>query len=236
MLLGPHPELAFEDLWETDIIEYLLPELHACKGVGQPAKWHGSKDVWDHTMKCVSLFTEDHKADVRWATLFHDIGKPPTFSIDDERIHFNDHAKVGSELVVNIYNRLECPKKRSEKISWLVAHHMMMATFTDLSVERKSHWYYHPWFIELLQLFWLDAAGCAVQNFELYESIVQDYNHFLDEHPLPPKPLLDGHEVMEILELQPGEKVGEIMKKLYDAQISGEITSKNEAKKYLSTL
>jgi putative nucleotidyltransferase with HDIG domain len=235
MLLAPHPEVAFEDLWETDVIEHLLPELHACKGVAQPALWHGTRDVWDHTMKCISLFTEDHKADVRWATLFHDVGKPPTFSIDADRIHFNDHAKVGAEIVVNMYNNLQFPKKRSEKISWLVAHHMMMGTFEDLDTKRKAHWYYHPWFVELLQLFWLDAAGCAVQSFDLYERIVDDYNLYLDQHPVPPKPLLTGHEVMELLGIQPGERVGEILKSLYDTQITGKIKTRIDAKEFVLT-
>ena len=65
ILLGPHPEIAFEDLWETDIIEHFIPELHACKGVAQPSQWHGTLDVWEHTMKCISECAEDHEADVR---------------------------------------------------------------------------------------------------------------------------------------------------------------------------
>ena len=92
MLLGPHPEVAFEDMWETDVIEHLIPELHACKGVAQPSSAHGEGDVWNHTMQVISSFTEDHEADTRWAALLHDIGKPATFSIDEERIKFNEHA------------------------------------------------------------------------------------------------------------------------------------------------
>lgn len=236
VLMGPNPHIAFEDLWETDIIEYLIPELHACKGVAQPSQWHGTRDVWEHTLAAIKECTDDHKADVRWATLFHDIGKPPTFSIEDDRIHFNEHATVGAKITEQVLQRLKAPKKRIEKISWLVGHHMMMATFEELDIERKGHWYYHPWFIELLQLFWLDAAGCATQNFDLYERIINDYNHYLDEHPLPPKPLLDGHDIMELLGIQPGAKVGEALQKVYDAQISGTIKTKEEAQAYAKKL
>jgi tRNA nucleotidyltransferase/poly(A) polymerase len=113
---------------------------------------------------------------------------------------------------------------------------MMMATFDKIDDKRKAHWYYHPWFLELLQLFWLDAAGAQPQNFAMYEGIIDDYNHFLDAHPRPEKPLLSGDEVMEILDLEPGEKVGEILQQLSDAQLKEEVTLKKEAIAFLESL
>ena len=228
MLLGPHPERAFEDLWETDVIEHLIPELHKCKGIGQPADFHKEGDVWDHSMLCISAFTEDHGIDVRWAALLHDVGKAETFSVQ-ERIRFDQHATVSADLAQKIMQRLQCPRKRIEKIDWIIRHHMMMGNFFEMNDERKAHWYYHPWFTGLLQLFWLDIAGTEPAIYDLYDKIIKDYNGFLDSHPLPPKPLLGGEEVMDLLGIQPGEKVGEIMKALYDAQIRKEIGTKKEA-------
>jgi putative nucleotidyltransferase with HDIG domain len=236
MLLGPHPEIAFEDLWEMDILEYLLPELHACKGVAQPAIYHNEGDVWNHMIKLVGSFTGDHGADVRLAGLFHDIGKPQTFEIRDDRIHFDGHATKGAEMSKKILDRLQCPSVRRDKICWLVDHHMMMGTFEGMPEVRKTHWYYHPWFTELLQVMWLDIAGCDPSNYDLYESIIADYNAFLDAHPRPKKPLIDGNEVMEIFGLQPGEKVGEILKQLHEAQVNGEIENKEEARVFLKRM
>ena len=229
ILMGPHPDVAFEDLWETDIIEHLIPEIHACKGVGQPKELHEEGDVWNHIIKTLQSFTDDHSADTRWAALFHDIGKPKTFTIEEDRIHFNEHASVGGDITKEVLDRLQCPAKRRDKITWLVKHHMMMGVFGDMEDERKSHWYYHPWFIELLQVFWLDGAGAIPQDFSMYDGIVEDYNHFLDSHPRPPKPLLSGEEVMDLLGIQPGAKVGEVLGLLYNAQINKEITTKKEA-------
>lgn len=233
MLLGPHPQLAFEDLWETDVIQYLLPELHACKGVAQPKDLHPEGDVWNHTLQVISSFTEDHQADVRWAGLLHDVGKPATFSIEDDRIHFNEHASVGADIAKDLLDRLQCPGKRRDKICWLVDHHMMMGTFFKIDDSRKAHWYYHPWFTELLQLFWLDCAGTSNPDFSFYERIIADYNQFLDSNPRPKKPLLNGDDVMEVLGLPPGERVGEILKALTDAQNSKEVTTKQEAVDFL---
>lgn len=233
ILLGPRPGLAFEDLWETDVIEHLIPELHACKGVAQPHNAHKEGDVWDHTMQVIASFTEDHGADTRWAALFHDIGKPETFSIDEERIKFNEHAKKGGEIAAKIFDRLQFPRKRNEKICWIIEHHMMMGTFETLDDTRKAHWYYHPWFIELLQVFWLDIAGTTPSVFDLYDSIIKDYNAFLDSNPRPKKALLSGEDIMEALSIPPGEEVGRILKELEKAQIEKEVTTKAEALEFI---
>jgi len=236
MLLGPRPQIAFEDLWETDVLEHLIPELHACKGVAQPAKMHGEGDVWDHTMKVLSSFTEDHRADTRWAALLHDIGKPATFSIDEDRIRFNEHATRGGIIAAQVLEKLQFSTKRKEKICWIIEHHMMMGTFEKLDDSRKAHWYYHPWFIELLQVFWLDIAGTLPSNFDFYETIIADYNLFLDKNPRPKRPLLSGDDVMETLGIPPSEEVGRMLKAIEKAQAEKIITTKKEAYSFLKTL
>lgn len=235
ILLGPNPQIAFEDLWETDVIETLLPELHACKGVAQPSKAHEEGDVWNHLMRTISSFTEDHEADVRWSALLHDIGKVTTFSIDDERIRFNEHAPEGAKLAKTLLDRLQLPAKRRGKICWLIGHHMMMGTFFEIDDVRKSHWYYHPWFIELLQLFWLDIQGTTPSGTDLYDRIIADYNAFLDANPRPKKPLLSGTEIMEALGISEGVEVGNIVSALDKAQKEKQITTKKEAMKFIKS-
>lgn len=234
MLMGPHPERAYEDLWETDVLEHLIPELYACKGVAQPADYHREGDVWDHTMLCIASFLEDHGADVRFAALLHDVGKTETFE-RKERIRFDSHASVSADTAKNVLERLQCPRKRIDKVDWLVRHHMMMGTFFEMNDERKAHWYYHPWFTELLQVFWLDIAGTRPAEYDLYDRIIADYNAFLDTHPRPPTPLMNGQEVMDLLGIRPGARVGEAMQQLYDAQVRKEIATRKEAEAYLKS-
>lgn len=237
MLLGPRPACAFEDLWETDILETLVPELHTMKGVAQPNDYHREGDVWEHTMACLSAFTEEHQGDVRLAALFHDSGKATTFD-RKERIRFDEHASVSADLTKIALDRLQCPAKRREKICWLIRHHMMMSTFFDARMEekRKAHWFYHPWFNELLELFWIDIAGTDPADFRIYESLEKQYHHFLDAHPKPPKPLLTGEDVMHIAGICPGERVGEILAILYEKQLRKEIRTKEDAREFLATL
>ncbi|MEK7590727.1 MAG: CCA tRNA nucleotidyltransferase [Patescibacteria group bacterium] len=239
VLKGPHPDRALEDLWELRILERFLPELALCKGIPQPADYHHEGDVWEHMLRIMRAFRDEDGTDVRIAALFHDSGKAKTFSLK-ERIRFDHHATVSAELAEQALRRLQTPKKRIDKIVWLIKHHMMMGSFVEtqsgskpMSDERKAHWYFHPWFLELMALFWLDIAGTDPADFGLYNKIVQDYHLFLDKNPRPPVQLLTGDEVMDILGLAPGERVGEILFALHAAQIRGEITSKKEAIEYL---
>ncbi len=231
MLLGPHPDTALRDLWDTGVSRCLLPELAACKGIPQPADYHREGDVWEHMMLCLHHLRAEDTPDARVAILFHDCGKAETFSLRD-RIRFDHHASISADLAAAALRRLQFPAQRMRKIDWLIRHHMSM-TFLDMPDERKGHWYFHPWFPELLQVFFLDIAGTQPADFSLLQKIERDYHHFLDRHPRPEKPLLNGEQVMELLHLSPGEEVGRILGLLEKAQLRKEISSKAEAKDFI---
>jgi poly(A) polymerase len=243
MLRTPAPDRALEDLWELGILHHVIPELAACKGVAQPADYHREGDVWEHLLACTRALTPEDDGDIRLAALLHDVGKPKTFSVRD-RIRFDEHASVSGEMTKEILQRLQCPAVRRDKIAWLVSHHMMMGTFVvfpghpDHTVppERRAHWYYHPWFTALLRIFEIDIAGTTPANYNMYKKIVQDYHAFLDAHPRPEKALLSGNEIMEILGIGQGERVGEILQALAKQRQAGTITTKKEARAFLENL
>jgi len=233
MLALPHPDRALEDLWELSILRVMIPELEQCKGIPQPADYHHEGDVWEHTLACTRAFEPWDDGDVRLAALFHDCGKAETFS-RKERIRFDEHASVSADTATTVLMRLQCPRKRIQKIDWLIRHHMMMAAFFEMSDERKTHWYFHPWFPDLLELFRLDIAGTTPSDYSFLDRILKDYHQFLDKHPRPIKPLLNGTEIMELLGLERGgERVGELLQMLHDAQVRGEVTSREEARAFL---
>lgn len=235
-LLGHgQPSRGLEDLWELGILAVIAPELHACKGIAQPADYHHEGDVWNHLLACTDALRPDDDADVRIAALLHDIGKVETFQLK-ERIRFDHHASVSADIATEMLKRWQAPKKRIEKIDWLIRHHMTMETFKELSDERKAHWYHHPWFNDLLRIFWLDIAGTEPADFSFYESIVKDHDAFVDSHPRPPKQLLSGENVMNLLGIRPGEEVGKVLQALQGAQIRNEVTTKKDAEAFVLAL
>ena len=226
------PSRGLEDLWELGILAVIAPELHKCKGIAQPADYHHEGDVWNHLLACTNAFRPDDDADVRLAALFHDVGKAETYQLK-ERIRFDHHASVSADIATAILKRWQAPSKRIEKIDWLIRHHMTMETFKDLSDERKAHWYHHPWFNDLLRIFWLDIAGTDPADFSFYDSIVKDHDAFVDAHPRPPKQLLSGEDVMRLLGIRPGEEVGKVLQALHAAQVRKEVTTKKEAETFV---
>lgn len=235
LLKTQKPSVGLEDYQELGVLEALFPELEACKGVAQPHEYHREGDVWEHLKACADSCTEEFGRDVRLAGLFHDVGKPVTFSLK-ERIRFDHHAEESARIIGDAFRRLQMPSERIRKIQWLVEHHMMMGTFEKLSEERKAHWYFHPWFKELLQLFWIDIQGTKPSDPAMYDAIITDYDAFLNSHPRPQKPLLTGDDIMQIAGIEPGEEVGKAMSLLKDAQVRKEITTKAEARAFLGKL
>lgn len=105
----------------SDILKYLLPEIEPCIGCDQHSPHH-EFDVWTHICKAVGYSLPEPS--IRFAMLFHDLGKPDCMSLDKNgRGHFKGHGERSRLLAEGIMRRLEFPKNLSDEISWLVFHH-----------------------------------------------------------------------------------------------------------------
>ncbi len=235
MLLTPKPSNALSDLEDLQILKIILPELQALKGLAQPVKYHEEGDVWNHTMGALDSLTSDTPLSVRWATLLHDIGKYQTFELK-ERIRYDHHAEVSSQISREILMRLKQPKALIDQVIWLTKNHMIMGQLLEMSLGKKRNWFLHPWFLHLLQVMKADIAGTIPADYSLYEKILAEYRETLNLHPEKPKPLLDGNEIMELLNLRPGKELGNIVEMLMEHQLAGEIKTKEDAKKWLEKI
>ena len=96
MLTGPNPRSAFELLKKTRLLKPILPEIDALAGVRQPAEFHPEGDVWTHTLMLLGQLS-DAPLTLALGALFHDVGKPATFT-ETDHIRFNEHERVGGEM------------------------------------------------------------------------------------------------------------------------------------------
>ena len=104
-----------------DILKYILPEIEQCVGWNQCSPHH-EFDVWTHICKAVGYSLPEPS--IRFAMLFHDLGKPDCMSLDKNgRGHFKGHGERSRLLAEGIMRRLGFPKNMSDEISWLVFHH-----------------------------------------------------------------------------------------------------------------
>lgn len=247
MIMHSKPGQAFEDLFEIGALEILIPELCKLKGLAQPLRYHKEGDVWDHAIRALEALTDEEidpdplpaeppSLALKWATLMHDIGKYETFAQDGERIRYDQHAEVGSEIARDVLNRFNFPKKNVDRVYWLIRHHMMVVPLLEMPLGRRRHWFLQPGFEELLEVYRADAAGTKPSDLTEYGEIKKMYRHEIAKLKLMPKQLLSGEEVMKFLGIKEGEKVGAVLKDLREKQLDGELKTKAEAKKYLKNL
>jgi putative nucleotidyltransferase with HDIG domain len=238
------PSQSFEELYEIKAIDILLPELGKLKGLAQPLEYHHEGDVWDHSMMALDslteeevdpnpLVTEDPSLELKWATLFHDIGKYDTFSCEGERIRYDKHAETGAEISKKIFKKYKFPKKFMDKVAWLIEHHMMVVPLFEMPDKRKRHWFLNPWFPDLLELYRADAMGIKPLDLSAYEGLKKLYRHQIAELKLLPSKLISGDEVMKILDLKPGKELGQILEQIREKQVEGDLKTKEDAIAYL---
>jgi len=92
---------AFELMDEAGLLEQVLPEVGAMKGVEQPPEFHPEGDVWIHTRLMLEQLAKGASPTLAWGVLLHDVGKPPTFQSAEktgDRIRFNHHVDVGVKM------------------------------------------------------------------------------------------------------------------------------------------
>ncbi len=232
IIMARSAPVAFEDMQDTGVLPYVLPELEACKGVAQPMQYHEEGDVWTHLMNSLATLPHDAGLLAHWAVIFHDIGKPETFKIA-ERIRFDEHSERSAEIAERILRRLKFSRPDIEHVSWVVKHHFMMMQLLDMPLGRQRHWFLDPRFPDLLLLFYADAAGTKPTNLDLYNKVKTAYEECLKHFPALPKPLLSGEDVMQALSLKAGPQVGKILQELAEKQLAHELQTREEALQWL---
>lgn len=162
LLVHPSRRQAILDLNEFGILELVLPEVTAGKGVSQPPQFHTEGDVWQHELLILDYLPANPSKRLAWAALLHDIGKGPT-SIKPHnakgRIRFDRHYAVGAEMSKAVLKRLKFSNHDTKDITWMIYSHMAI---DDLPAMRPSHQQRmlgHPAFEDLLELHRADAAS-----------------------------------------------------------------------------
>lgn len=238
--LGGHWRVAaLQDLDELGLLAVVLPELSALKGTPQPVQYHKEGDVWDHTLRAIGTLPAEVPLFLVWGVIFHDSGKPKTLQYDTAdgsvRISTPDHARVSSEVAEVVLRRLRFPKTEIDTISWLIRHHMSLARIEQMRPARREAYVLDPRFPWLLELHKADAAGTVPTDLSLYAHNVKLYERMKHAHRTAkdtPPLLVTGHDLQAELGLGPGRKIGELLELIRDAQLAGQLSSREEALAY----
>ncbi len=232
IIMARRAPVAFEDMQDAGILPYVLPELEACKGMAQPAEYHHEGDVWTHLMRALDSLPEDATLLDHWTVILHDIGKPETFKIE-ERIRFDGHSEVSAEIAERILRRLHFSRRDIEHITWVIRHHFMMHQLLEMPIGKQRQWFLDPRFPSLMQLFYADAMGTLPASLHLYNQVKAAQDDCLRRFPALPEPFLTGSDVMEVLQLKPGPRIGEILIQAMEKQLGHDFQTREEALQWL---
>jgi putative nucleotidyltransferase with HDIG domain len=214
----------FELLDETGLLQDLLPEIAAMKGVEQPPEFHPEGDVWVHTLLLLDKLQQASPT-LAWGALLHDVGKPGTFRVA-ERIRFDGHVEEGVRLAHAILHRLRSSHEDMEQVEALVAHHMRFKDVPHMRQSTLKRFLRLPKFDEHLELHRLDCLS-GHGRLESYELVQQKLREFSADE-LKPKPLVTGADL--IAEgYTPGPPFSKMLAAVEDAQLEGRIGSREEA-------
>ena len=136
ILCTPRAAESIRLMAESGLLEAVLPEVAALRGVEQPPQFHPEGDVFEHTMLMLANMTLP-TPNLAWSVLLHDVGKAATFSVDETgRIRFFGHEHVGAEIAEAILNRLHFSVADRESISSAVKNHMRFASVRDMKTAK----------------------------------------------------------------------------------------------------
>jgi poly(A) polymerase len=233
MLTEGAARIAFELLDETWLLQQVLPEIGAMKGVEQPQQFHPEGDVWIHTRMMLEGLPKDASPTLAWGVLLHDVGKPPTFQSAVEtgdRIRFNNHVQVGVRMAEVICKRLRFSNEDTEQILALVDNHMRFGAVEEMRTSTLKKFVRLPHFDEHLALHKLDCLS-SHRNLDSY-SFVQRFLEGTPQEQVRPQRLLSGDDLQD-MGFRPGPLFSQILQALEDAQLEGQIRTREDAKEYV---
>ena len=239
--MGTDPELGLDTLLFNGALAAILPEVHAMVGFGD-GEWR-HKDVWKHTKQVVRQSPD--RLEVRWAALFHDIGKVKTRSISPEgKVHFLGHAEVGTRMFEKLDRRLLIfspePSLR-ESVRLLILHHLRANQYEDSWTDSAVRRFAREIGEHLDDLLCLSRADITTKRPEKkrrglsqIEELAARIQKLAEEDAMvPPLPSGVGDAIMKAFALKPSRLIGDIKRALEEAIATGEIAPHQESEAYV---
>jgi len=262
--LAVDPVKTMEIYRELGALKVLMPELLKMGGCAQPKEYHAEGDVWAHTALALkNLSRKDFikkfghpSMELILAALFHDVGKPPArkkiVREGKERIVFYEHDEAGAAIWRQIAERMKFSavpdfSVSTDRVEWLIRNHLVTWNNNPYQMRETTleKYFFNPKYSgdDLLALSFADARATFpggknpdLKNLNRFMKKIGEMKKMAAGKKILPSPILDGNEIMKILDLKPGPRVGEIISLLREEQLTGRVKDKKQAEEFIRPL
>jgi poly(A) polymerase len=248
LMLGANPRKGLEALVDSKLAEIVLPELPALKL--ETDEHHHHKDVYQHTLTVVEQaidYEKDYGLEpdfvLRFAALLHDIGKPATRRLEPGgAVSFYHHDVVGAKLASKRMKALRFDNDTTKAVSKLVELHLRFFGYSDQGwTDAAIRRYVRDAGDQLVRLHILTRSDVTTRNRRKAEILSHAYDDLekriaivMEQEELNAmRPDLSGEQIMEILGLKPGPRVGQAYKYLLELRIENGPMGQEQATKAL---
>lgn len=230
---------------ETGLLDVIFPFFKDIKKI--PSNSHHHLDLFHHLIETTKNI-RINKPELKLAAFIHDLAKPDCWTIEPEtgRHRFIGHDELGAKKVVPFLKKLKFSNKEIEYISKMVQFHIYpSALMKDENVTERAIIRFIRKIgddtldlLELARADRLSARGPAVSdemievNLSNLEKLKEKYFEISPKLKEMPK-LVDGNEIMQILNLKPSPKLKEIIDEIKELQLEGKINNKEDAINFL---
>jgi poly(A) polymerase len=235
MITQPGATRGLRLMFETGLLDALLPEISAMYGVQQPPEFHPEGDVFTHTLLAMDLMHKPASVTLALGVLLHDVAKPPTFDDSTDRIRFNGHDALGAEMAGKILSRLKYPGEVTERVQSLIADHLKFINVPKMKTSTLKRFLRKPHFEEDLEMHRIDclAGPGTLDTYQYVKRKLAEFNA-QGEEQLQPKLPIDGKDLIE-LGLQPGPKFKALLAAVEDEVLEGRVTTKVQAIEFVKS-
>lgn len=244
LLLAPRPSIGFALALDLGVVERLWPEFHALVGVPQEPEWHPEGDVWIHTLMVIDQarlridgLDRGPALAIMLGAITHDFGKPQTTAVIDGRIRSPGHEEAGVAPAASFLDRLNVHSFGGfdvrHTVLGLVAHHLKPSAFKKAQTPVSDGAFRRLALkvdLELLALFAKADCHGRTGGFDCsaMDWFVERARAIGVEHAAP-APLVLGRHLIE-MGVAPGPGMGTMLKRIYEKQLDGEITTLEEGR------
>lgn len=238
LLMSPKVQEDLELLQREGVLAQVFPEVQAMVGFGGDQKGH--KDLWLHTKIVVSQCPL--QLTVRWAALFHDVGKVPTFTKVKGKVAFHHHEQVSARLFHDAALRTRMfPSDFRREIVFLIKYlgyvESYASDWTDSAVRRLAH-DMGDHFTDLIDLAMADTTSRHEVKRELHRKLIQQLavraTEIARRDAIPaPLPKGLGDAVSVTFGIPPSRALGDLMTMLREAVETGELPRQGSFETYL---